>query len=127
AACAQDLSRSSSGSQALPGNPRPRGSASSGLAQREAEPPRSAFPGGAWEREVHAITTELEKIIPSLALCAAPPHCEPLYTTKLGQGSPRQPEFGRFFSGPSGAPSLPQRGSLCQPRLRQRFAAAGLG
>jgi hypothetical protein len=31
------------------------------------------------------------------------------------------------YSGEAGELLLPQRGSLCQPRLRRRFAAAGLG
>src|SRR5690349_2995658 len=62
------------------------------------------FPGSAWEREVHTITTELEKSIPSLAPCAAPPQFCTIVHNRVGTGKPPAARFWKIFWLPVGVP-----------------------
>ena len=54
----------------------------------------------------YAITTELEKSIPSLATCAIPPMFELLYTIGLAQRSLGSQILEDFFRAPVGIPPL---------------------
>src|SRR5436190_22254209 len=46
----------------------------------------------------HAITTELEKSIPSIAPCAAPPHFVQVYTLRVGTGKSSAARIWKIFS-----------------------------